>query len=172
MDIEFAGQIDKKTFFRGVALANAPTKRRRLVRIVLLALLVVVFAALVADYLAHENQSPAKVLRIAMNVLILAYFLVSPYVSSWRTASALWKHSSVRAPIVGRITGHGVTYVSAVAEKEFAWDAFSAVRKTRDLVVLVTADGVMSIHPRHFFRNEQDWTRFQQLVDYNVVEPK
>jgi hypothetical protein len=173
MEIEFGGEYDKKEFFRAVAMANMPSRRGRFVRIALLALIAVVFIALVADYVKQGNQRPDKVIRIALNVVILAYFLLSPYVSSWRIASTLWKRTMAPSPHAeGRVTGHGITYASATSEKEFAWEAFSRVRKARDMVVLVTADGVMSIHPRHFFRNEQDWTRFQQLVDYNVVEPK
>ena len=173
MDIEFSGEYDKKQFFRAVALANMPPRRGRLIRLALLALLALVFVALVADYLTHGNQRPDKVIRIAINVFILGYFLLLPYISSWRIASGLWKGKIASSPHVeGRVIGHGIVYKSAASEKEFAWETFSKARKTRDLVVLVTADGVMSIHPRSFFMSDQDWSRFQQLVDYNVVEPK
>jgi hypothetical protein len=173
MDIEFGGEYDKKQFFRAVALANMPSRRGRVIRLAVLAVIVLIFVALVADYLTHGNQRADKVIRIAINVLILGYFLLSPYISSWRIASRLWKGKIASSPHVeGRVTGHGIVYESAASEKEFAWETFSRVRKARDLVVLVTADGVMSIHPRSFFRSDPDWDRFQQLADYNVVEPK
>lgn len=173
MDIEFSGEYDKKQFFRAVALANMPSRRGRPIRFALLGAIGVILIALVADSLTHGSQRPDKVIRISINVVILGYFLLSPYISSWRIASGLWKGKIASSPHVeGRITGHGIVYGSAASEKEFAWEKFSKVQKARDLVVLVTADGIMSIHPRSFFRSEQEWNKFQQLVDYNVVEPR
>lgn len=173
MDIEFSGEYDRKEFFRAVALANMPSRRGRLLRIALLAVIAAFFIALVADYVKQGNQRPDKILRIAINVVVLGYFLLSPYISSRRIASSLWKSSIEPSPFTeGRVGGQGITYVSGSSEKEFPWESFSQARKARDLVVLVTADGVMSVHPRHFFRSDQDWARFQQLVDYYVVEPK
>lgn len=52
------------------------------------------------------------------------------------------------------------------------WEDFARIRKTKDIIVQVTADGTVSIHPRNFFKSDADWDRFQQLVGFKVVEAR
>lgn len=172
MEIEFQGQYDKNLFYKAVALANMPSRRGNIIRILSLVIIAVVFVWLVASYLTQNNPNTFKALRLSITIPMLAYFLLSPYITSWRVASQLWKDKTIQALVTGRVTGLGITYTSSTAEKEFKWESFARVRKAQDLIVLVTADGTISIHPRSFFGNDGDWGRFQQLVEFKVVEAK
>ncbi len=87
---------------------------------------------------------------------------------SWRAASQLWRHEATRAPVSGRVTGSGIVY----AERTYKWEDFARVRKTKDLIVLITADGTASIYPREFFESDADWEKSQQLIAFYVVEAR
>ena len=174
MEIEFQGQYDKATVFKAVALANKPSKRNSLIRIGLTVLFVAIYATYFITVADKDGLSSFEILRSGRHLITLpfiAYFLLQPYISSFFAASNLWKNPNMQKPLAGVISDQGIVYISlSKSRREIAWESFAKKRISEDLIVLLTADGVLSFFPRHFFKTEADWKRVKQWVDFKVAE--
>ncbi len=174
MEIEFQGQYDKASIFKAVSLANKPSRRNKLIRIGLTVLFLAIYAAYFINLTGKENLSSLDFLksgRHLITLLIVAYFLLQPYISSFFTAAGLWKNPAMQKPLAGVISSQCITYINATKEREeIAWENFAKKQMTKDLIVLLTADGVLLFFPRHFFKTDNDWQRVKQWVDFKVVE--
>jgi len=174
MEIEFQGQYDKATVFKAVYLANKPSKRNSLIRIVLTVLFVVIYAAYFLTVASKESLSSFEMLRSSRHLItlpIIAYFLLQPHISSYIAATNLWRNPTMTKPLTGVISGQGVAYISLTkGRREITWEKFTKSQTTDNLIVLLTADGILSFFPRHFFKTDNDWKRVQQWVDFKVVE--
>jgi hypothetical protein len=63
MEIEFHGQLDRKSFFKAVALANRPSQRNIIIRIVLGLVFLSIFIAYFIMVAAKDSYSSADVFR-------------------------------------------------------------------------------------------------------------
>lgn len=174
MEINFQGQLDKKSFYRAVALASRPTKRNRVMRVIFSIILVGLTVAMIADILVNGIRATEqfRVVRILLSLVTVSYVLFAPYIHSWRTATRLWHDSLIRAPQSGAVTSSGITYKSSRSQTEYKWKQYSKKQIELDMVVLLTVDGILTVLPREFFKCDVDWERVKQMVDFNVVEPK
>jgi hypothetical protein len=172
MDIEFGGQFDRRVFYRAVALANMPSRKWHIFRLASVALMLILLAVFVTASLIGREPDVYRIARSSVSAGIACFLLLLPYIDALRIAARLWRSASVRQRLVGRITGHGVVYGSSTEGKEYPWESFASLRKSRDVAVLVTADGTMAILPRSFFASDGDWARFQKLADIKVVEAR
>lgn len=105
-------------------------------------------------------------------VMIIAAFLVRSYLQPYLAARQMWKNPSVRRKLAGIVTKKGVLYRLEAGENEIQWERFNRVRKAQNLTTLVTREGLLVIFPQHFFRNQADWERFNNLVDSKIVSIK
>jgi len=105
-------------------------------------------------------------------VMIIAAFLVRSYLQPYLAARQMWKNPSVRRKLAGIVTEKGVLYRLEAGENEIQWERFNRVRKAQNLTTLVTREGLLVIFPQHFFRNQADWERFNNLVDSKIVSIK
>jgi hypothetical protein len=175
VEIEFEGRYDKATLFKAVALANKPSRRGTILRVGFTIAFAVIYIAYFAMIASKESLTSFDIVRSGrhlITLLIIVYFLLQPHISSYFIASRLWKLPSMREPLTGTVSDYGIAYSSAKARRDIAWESFAKVRKTEDLIVLLTADGTLSLFPRGFFKNDDDWRKLLQWADYKVVEAK
>lgn len=174
MEIEFQGLYDKATVFVAVRLANKPTRRNAFIRIGLAILFIAIYIAYFISVASEESLSSFEIIRSGRHLItlpVIAYFLFQPAISSYQSATNLWKNPTMQKPLAGAISGQGVAYISPTkGRREVAWESFAKKQVAENLIVLLTADGVLSIFPRHFFKSDDDWKRVKQGVDFKVVE--
>lgn len=174
MEIEFQGQYNKKSFYRAVALAGKPTRRDRAQSAVFSLILAVLTVAVIVNILIDGTQqtAPFRTLRILLSLFTASCVLLVPYLRSWRTATQLWRDPSIQALQSGAVTSSGIVYRSSRSQKEYKWQQYSKKQIESEMIVLLTADGILTVLLREFFKCDADWERVKQLVDFNVVEPK
>ncbi len=173
MEIEFQGQYDKNTTFKAVKLANKPSRLNSIIRIGLTALIAFIFIAYYVAIANKESLSSFEIFRSGRHLItipILLYFLLQPYISSYQTAANIWKNPIMQKPLSGVISSQGVAYISSTGRRETDWAKFAKKHVTENLIVLLTADGVLSFFPRHFFKDDNDWRIVVQWANSKVAE--
>lgn len=176
MEIVFQGYYDKGTLFKAISLANKPSKRSTIFRIGITVLFIGIYIVYFLSLASKESLSTYELLRSGrhlFSLVFIAIFLLQPYISSYFTALKIWKDPLMQEPLSGYLSSQGVAYRSSSGtEKIISWASFAKKQTTDTLLVLLTADGVVSFFPRSFFKTDDDWRRAKQLVDFNVVEAK
>lgn len=170
MDINFQGEYQKWQYFKGVYRANKPKTPNAILRISLFVVFTALFIAVIFSE-AQKGFDTALLYRVGrhfLTFLALLYFILQPFIKSYQNASRLWKDPFIRAGVAGSVSSRGITYGSYIQE----WTRFIKKDVAEEMVVLVADDRIMSILPRNFFSNSQDWERFLQLVENKVQEPK
>ena len=168
MIIEFQGEFDSAVVKKAVKLMSKAPFWMIALRIAITILILVTLGSLVYSYFSGESIPTSKVLRLVIQDLFLGYFIVQPYFAS----NTLYKRlSQGNHKTIGSVTPIGISYKAASGDQvtEYPWDAFVHVFKLEDLIVLSTADWRISILPRSFFADEQEWKHFIQYVDSRVV---
>jgi len=87
-------------------------------------------------------------------------------------ARKLWANPALQADLKGSITRNGITYSLNQGQNEMPWSRFRRIRRARGLTTLVARDGLLVIFPRHFFKTDNDWLKFNQLVDNSIIPIK
>lgn len=172
MDIEFHGQYERRWLQRAVALGDTPDTPRLILRWLLVALAALGLIVGVVYLATSTDVDWLRAGRLLLGYGVLAYFALRPFVAPWRAAAQLWRRMERNPNVNGRVNNTGITYVGEFAHREILWDQFMRVRKSDDLVVLMTVDRTLAMLHRSFFATEGDWQRFRQLVDYHVKEAK
>ena len=167
MEISFRGQYDKDLFFKSVMLANRPPKNRRYVQIFMSVFIVIAIGVLISRLIeSGDIYGNASYIVI---VMIIGAFLGGSYLQPYFAARRMWANPSVRRKLAGVVTKKGIIYQLEAGNNEILWERFNRVRKVKNLVTLITREGLLVIFPRTFFKNEADWQRFEHLVDTKVV---
>ena len=171
MDIEYSGSYEKKTYFQAVSWVLKPTKSKLIGRLALFLLAGGLFAAYLIT-LSKEGESStydsARAFRNLLMVLFLLYYLLTPYLSAYRSATRLWNDPITRRKITGRVSSQGV--IMSPIKDWIAWESFVKVHQSPELVVLVTAENTFIALPRTFFSTDADWNFLRQMIERRVVE--
>jgi len=173
MEVEFFGKYTKSDFYQAIALMNKPSRRSTIIRIGLVVIFTVMYAAYFISIATKENQTTFDIARAGRHVIsigIILYFLLQPYISAYQSASKLWKIPSVQEPFGGSVSNQGIIYSSAHGKRTRPWDQFAKIQKTDKFIALLTPDGELSLLPRNFFKNESDWKIVQQWANFKVIE--
>jgi hypothetical protein len=170
MEIEFEGIYTKAQYFRGVYLARKPSSGSTAMRVggfvvftgLLIALAVMTF---------QDDPSAFRVSKLFQYVftdLVLGFVIFRPYINSYQTASRLWNDRLTQDWIKGTVTSQGIS----VGTYHETWDRYNFMRIAEDMVVLLSADRIMLLLLRDFFKSEENWKRVVKLIEKKVVEPK
>lgn len=170
MQIKFNGKYDKKLFFTAVRLANEPGRTSRMMYILVGMVFGVVTITTINDIIATGDFA-GNLIEIAL-ILLMGLVLYQAYIPSYLGARKMWNTTSVQRPLSGYITNKGITYQFEQGNKFYAWSDFNRLRKTPNLITLITLGGMLLIFPRHFFKNDADWGRFVKLIDTSVISTK
>ena len=157
MEIAFRGQYDKNLFYKSVMLANQAPKNRRFVQTIMLVFVVAAIVILVARLI--ETRDVLGNATYITLVMIIGAFLARSYLQPYLAARKMWKNPAIRRQLTGVITKSGIRYQLEEGGNEILWDRFTRVRKVRNLITLVTREGLLVIFPRPFFNNEADWQK-------------
>ena len=170
MEITFRGKYNKELFFKSVRLANQPARSQRFLQPLMLVFVAVALVVLVVRLVSSGdllgNASYIAVIMIAGSFVARAYML--PYLA----ARKLWENPSVQAELIGSVTQKGITYSLKQGQNEMPWSRFRLIIRVTGLTTLVSRDGLLVIFPRHFFRSDHDWQKFNQLVDTSIIAIK
>ena len=167
MEIAFRGQYDKDLFYKSVMLANQPPRNRRIVQSFMLAFILVAIIVLVIR-LIETRDILGHAIYITV-VMLIGAFLVRAYLQPYLAARSMWRNPSVRRKLAGLVTKKGIEYRLDIGINEIPWERFTRVRKAKNLITLVTREGLLVIFPRSFFKNESDWQKFDRLVNAKIV---
>ena len=173
MKIEFDGKYTRGEFYRAVAVINGPSRRGTILRIIALVVLVALYIAYFIFAVPEASQSTFELVRVGRHVItvgIILYLLLLPYLSAYRTASRLWNLPSVQGTFHGFVSSQGVIHGFSSDGAEIGWDQYAKVRMTDKFIALLTADGVLSLLPRNFFKDEAEWNVVRQWAGHRVAE--
>jgi len=168
--IPFDGVYNRQQWGQGVRWAMHPTGRSLVLRLVGLAI-VLAGIAVIGVSLADGEMNKLKLLRLAIGVGILAYWVAIPYVRAWRVAALPWRRPGGAPRLKGFVADDGIHWNESAAAVT-GWDAFLRARVRDDMVVLVSVNGVATVLMRDFFADEAEWQSFRQLVAFKVTEPR
>lgn len=171
MELEFNGQYEKSAYFKAIQWIYKPSKRVSIIRIGAFILFLVLYVAYLVTAFSQEGVSAfelSRVFRYLFTFLILAYFLLQPYIRAYLSASRLWADPITRRKISGRISGIGIQFLPS--DDWMPWDQFVKVHKSIDMVVLLTATWSFVILPRQFFQSDKDWEILLGMISSKVKE--
>ena len=170
MQLKFNGKYDKKLFFNAVRLANEPGRTSRLMYIMVGMVFGVVTVTTINDLIATGDWA-GNMIEIAL-ILLMGLVLYQAYVPSYLGARKMWTTELEQRIMSGNISKNGIIYNFTKGDKSYAWSDFNRLRKTPNLITLITLGGMLLIFPRHFFKNDSDWERFTKLVSTRVISTK
>src|SRR5262245_28393356 len=111
MDIEFSGYYDKDIYFRTIRWIFKPSRNSQILRIAVFALFGVLYTLNVIFAFQEEGASAFETARLGRHLitfLLLGYFLLQPYINSYRRAMQLWNDPVIRRNLTGRVSTIGV----------------------------------------------------------------
>lgn len=129
---------------------------------------VLVTAIYIAYMLIATGGDASQLLEISNLVLhgitmaLVVIFLATPSIGAFLTALKLWKDPSMHLQYSGAFSSAGILYTGNKAA--IPWTRYAKKQIKPDLVVLLTAKGVLSFFPRRFFKTEEEWQQAVQLV--------
>ena len=170
MQIKFSGKYDKKLFFNAVRLANEPGRSSRMLYILVGMVFGVVTVTTINDIIATGNWAD-NMIDIAL-ILLMGLVLYQAYVPTYLGARKLWTDELAQRIMSGKVSKSGILYNFPNGDKSYGWSDFNRLRKTPNLITLITLDGMLLIFPSHFFKKDADWERFVNLIDTSVVVVK
>ena len=170
MEIKFRGKYDRNLFFRSVRLANQPARSQRFLQPLMMVFVVVAIVVLVGR-LINSGDLLGNASYIAV-IMIAGSFVARAYMLPYMAARKLWANPAVQADLNGSVTRKGITYSLKQGQNEMPWSRFRRIRRASGLTTLVARDGLLVIFPRHFFRTDNDWLKFNQLVDNSIIAIK
>ena len=173
MEIKFKGFYTKKEVYRAVSLANLPDPKRALIRIGF-TVLALAFYAVYAIWSANQKGvSVIGLQNLASHfffLLLIGLFQYYPNITSWVTATKIWRAPTMHFEYSGVISGAGIFYTGK--KTLLPWNQIAKKEISNDLVVLLTSKGILSFFPRHFFKSDADWQQVIQWVNSKVVAAK
>jgi len=168
MEIQFSGILDETLIAQAVKLASQPTRVQRIIRGVML--LVILAAVVFVTYttVTGTETQPTRWLRILLWVGLLAYFIYQPVLTQRRLTQKIWKSVQAQPRMEGAVTPVGVSFTLGDSSQEIPWDRFFRLRKSDEMTILLTKNGMLSMFPRRFFPSSADWSHLQQVIDQHV----
>ena len=167
MQIKFQGQYDKDLFFRAVALANRPPKNRQ--RLLSIMLVIAIGAIGVISYRIITTKDWTGNIIYLTAAIFMVGFVAQIFLRPYIVARKLWTNPGTQRPLQGVITNQGITYQFPDGQNQIAWERLKRMQKTADLVTLVRQDGLLLVFPRRFFKNDNNWEKFNKLVSSYVI---
>ena len=167
MQIKFKGQYNRNLFFKAVALANRPPKNRQ--RLLSIMLVIAIGGVGVIGYRILTSGDWSGNIVYLVAAIFMGGFVAQIFLRPYFAARKLWADPGTQRPLKGTISNQDITYVFPEGENHIEWEQFNRLQRTDDLVTLVRKDGLLLVFPRQFFKSDNNWIKFNQLVDSKVV---
>ena len=174
MDISFDGAYDRAAFEKGLALLERRSFAMQIV-MWLMALLLVVSLGL-AISLWMQDPAGTNLLRTlsrpGLLAFFLAYFYVWPRLARRARVDKLFKDRSTRR-MTGKADPEGIHIQPATGSSvTFKWEQFMRKGSGDSMLALLMVDGTIALFQESFFQSAAEWSRFLQLVEQRVIQPK
>jgi len=172
MEIQFSGILDEPLIAQAVKLANQPTPVQRIFRIAMLVVIAAALGFVTYSTVTGTETQPTRWLRVLIWVALLAYFIYQPVLTQRRLTQKIWQSIQAQPRMEGAVTPDGVSFTFGDARQEIPWERFFRLRKSDEMTVLLTNNGLLSMFPRRFFPNSADWSHLHQVIDQHVKVAK
>jgi len=173
MDISFQGQLKKTELRKAISMAQRPTGGKLVMQLIIWTLVIGLAAYFLISFFTGQAEiSPAKILKVAIAIALLIYYIFRPLINPFVVANRLWKEGHFDTPIHGRISGHGISYEISGDKVDLPWKRFSRMRVSDHLISLMTPDAIVTVLPRSFFSSDADWERLKTMLTANILEAK
>lgn len=159
IEIPFSGKLEKSDLRKVNNLATRKMRRIGYPLAVLMALLIL--PSTCRGVL--ENPSASNILSsIPLLLIWVAVFWAIPHFSLNRG----WSGNPVlHKPSAGSVSEEGITWkVEDVFSSQYRWELLSGYRRSKDLLVVYVGRNQVLYFPRHYFKDDGDWTGFIELV--------
>ncbi|MBT3322675.1 MAG: YcxB family protein [Anaerolineae bacterium] len=170
MQLNFHGKYNKELFFTAVRIANEPGRSSRMMYI-LVALVFGVLTVTTINEIIQTGDFIGQIIEIAL-ILLMGLILYQAYIPSYLGARKMWTEELAQRIMSGSVTKKGITYNFPKGDKVYVWSDFNRLRKTPNLLTLITLGGMLLIFPRNFFKKDVDWARFVKIIETSVVVVK
>lgn len=169
MEISFQGEYDRRTYFRGVRMLYASRGWRQVTQWLMALALAGGIGFLLVNFRNYDAQSLTRyIMALGLLGLLVGYNLLMPAI----IAARLWNALPRGMSIGGRVSAQGLTFQHGGAGRFLEWKQFIRVRRSQDLVAFSSQGGLIAILPRHFFKTEKDWVRFDQWAAKCARQPQ
>lgn len=171
MEIEFSGEPAKEIYFKAIRWIFKPSKKTMSIRIAVFVVFTALYLALIFTGLQGGDTSAfeaSRILRHLFTVLLLAYIVFQPAITSQRKASALWNDPSSRRHRTGRVSPLGVRIDPM--NDWILWETFIRREIQPDCIVLLNTSRMFVLLQRSFFKDAQDWKMVQSMAEQKVKE--
>ncbi len=174
MEIEFDGTYDRAAFIKALQMIEKRTLLQNAIRWLALPLLLFSLGVGIYQWI-DEGAGVNGLVNLARPVFIamlLGIYYVGPYLSRRSRTNSLFKDKPVRR-MRGKAGPEGITVMPSQGEGVlFGWERFIRRKRQDPLLALLMVDGTLALFKRDFFQREGDWSRFVELVERRVIEPK
>lgn len=168
MEINFGGEFSEANVRQAIKLVSRPTGWRRITRWLMPVGTLLALGLSVYVILTGEEDLSYRMLRSGILFLLLGYYSISPYLKARQLGTQFWRRLQQQGRQRGQADALGVTWQAGERSSQIGWDQFDRRFETPDLLVLLTAEGVLHMFPRQFFASESDWKRFIDLTSTRV----
>lgn len=167
MKVKFSAHYDRATFFKAVRVANAPRRGGRLAFWLASGAFVGLAWVTIRAWLVRPSL--ADVGMYLLLLLILLAFILQNILPPYFAARKMWRNPRVRRPLPGGADGQGLFYDLPEGRQTYQWTRFLRLRRSGDLLTLVTREGLLLLFTPAYFKKTADWERFVRLVQDHVV---
>lgn len=160
MLIPFQGHITERDLIRMFSLA---LKSKRW--------LFFVFAPpfLVFSGLAIMNMAHATSYLYVMMTVFFGIMAVYPFWGPRTSASNTYRRQAdMRGTIEGYISNDEIMLRTTNSSQNIKWAVWKKVIRNREFVLLFQGSGCFNFFPRSFFASDEDWQKFQAILDEKV----
>ena len=174
MIIDFHGMYEKEHVFNALRALTEATKKKNYFAKGLYVIYLsgyIIFGILYLQGKTSATISSSRMIRMSITLIFLTYFIFQHKINYWFKANYLWKGLKDKSAVNGTIDDLGITLISSEGmEFQFLWKIFIKKVLLSDVLVLLDADGTVTILQKNFFESDKDWRRANDMVEYKVKE--
>ena len=168
--IEFEGQYTQAQYRKGIRLAMHPRGVKLALRI-LAGVLAIADLIVAVIYIIQGEVGWSRIVRLVFIGVVLGWYAFAPYLFARITSNRPFRTGQGQPGLKGVAKSEGIEFAAGEAEI-VPWASYLRKHVRDDIVALVSADRQITVLPREFFADENDWQGFRQLVEFGFVEPQ
>jgi hypothetical protein len=162
MEIIYQGQVSKKEFSQVIDIHYYKMKWIRLLFGVFMVILLISLVFILA-------QQPTFIRSLFPGYLFPIILLSSPW---WllviQKNSYNQSNNIYRTPIHGVIDDVGISISNENTNVKSLWNVYTHFIKKDDLVLIYQGKNCFNIYTRSLFRNDEDWSKFLEIIGEKV----
>ncbi len=162
MELPFDGSLTKKDFISALKLAGRSMAKKSLLRmdpwIPFLGLGILLFVGGVYAVLFRPERNFNLFTLSVLGVLLIGFAIRSMPSQIWNSKPA----THIR--ITGYVTEEGLVFFHPNGQLTIKWEGYKGYGKYREVVNLFNEQGAATPFAKAYFKTEQDWMTFKEMV--------